>query len=66
MAADRDFREPEVRAAGRDEPPELAQALAEGDELARAMEEIRALRAALASAAGKEQALRPGGPRAPP
>ena len=47
-----------ARQAGRDEPPELDQALAEGDDLARAMEEIRALKAALASAAGKEQALR--------
>ena len=47
-----------ARQAGRDEPPELAHALADGDELARAMEEIRALRAELVAAADTEQALR--------
>ena len=47
-----------ARQAGRDEPPELDQALAEGDELARAMEEVRALRAELVAVAATEQELR--------
>jgi chromosome segregation ATPase len=47
-----------ARQAGRDEPPELADALANGDELARAMEEIRALRAELVATGQTEQALR--------
>lgn len=47
-----------ARQAGREEPPDLDQALADGDELARAMEDVRALRAELVSAAATEQELR--------
>ena len=47
-----------ARQAGRGEPPELAEALANGDELARAMEQVRALKAELVAAADTEQALR--------
>ena len=47
-----------ARQAGRDEPPELDQALAEGDELARAMEEVREVTAELVAAAATEQELR--------
>ena len=51
----RAYRAPQ---AGRDEPPELAEALANGDELARAMEDIRVLKAELVAAGQTQQALR--------
>lgn len=47
-----------ARQAGLDEPPELDQALANGDELARAMEEIRALGAERVAVADTETELR--------
>jgi len=47
-----------ARQAGRPEPPELAQALDDGDELALALEQIRALKQELAAAAATERALR--------
>lgn len=47
-----------ARQSGREEPSELDQALADGDELARALEETRALRAELVAVAATEQELR--------